>query len=83
MALPTSNPSGHHLVVRGLFSNGRAENERFAGTPDQAVAYFSSLIAVGVRYFIVGPATGTKRGELAMLKRLAEGVVAAVVAAGV
>ena len=38
--------------------SGRAENECFAGTPDQAVAYFSSLIAVGVRYFIVGPPTG-------------------------
>jgi hypothetical protein len=28
-------------------SSGRAENEWFAGTPDQAVAYFSSLMLSG------------------------------------
>jgi alkanesulfonate monooxygenase SsuD/methylene tetrahydromethanopterin reductase-like flavin-dependent oxidoreductase (luciferase family) len=66
-----------HEQWNGIY--GHAENERFAGTLDQAVAYFSSLISVGLRYFIVGPATGTMRSELAMLRRLAEEVVPAVV----
>jgi alkanesulfonate monooxygenase SsuD/methylene tetrahydromethanopterin reductase-like flavin-dependent oxidoreductase (luciferase family) len=66
-----------HEEWSGIFAGSK--NERFAGTPDHAVAYFRSLIDVGVRYFIVGPATGTVRGELAMLRRLAEEVVPAVV----
>jgi alkanesulfonate monooxygenase SsuD/methylene tetrahydromethanopterin reductase-like flavin-dependent oxidoreductase (luciferase family) len=76
--LVTDGAAGRrHEHWSGIFAG--AENDRFVGTPDHAVAYFRSLIAVGVRYFIVGPATGTVRGELGMLRRLAEEVVPAVV----
>lgn len=55
------------------------ENKRFVGTPDDAVAYVRSLVAVGVRYFIVGPATESDRTDAATLRRLAEEVIPAII----
>jgi alkanesulfonate monooxygenase SsuD/methylene tetrahydromethanopterin reductase-like flavin-dependent oxidoreductase (luciferase family) len=74
---------GFKLVADGATGRSREqwdgiavgiENERFDGTPDEAVAYFTALAAAGVRYFIVNLGNDAAT-DAATLRCLAEEVI--------
>jgi alkanesulfonate monooxygenase SsuD/methylene tetrahydromethanopterin reductase-like flavin-dependent oxidoreductase (luciferase family) len=79
--LVTDGPTGREREQwDGVFHG--IDNERFTGTPEEAVDYFSSLVDAGVRYFIIWKG-GNVATDGPILRRLAEEVIPAVLERGI